>query len=236
MTAAARTAHKKADSRVAPGDGRLNPVNHVVRIVVVRTGSAKAPKAAGQREGHSHSRGLTDRDREKAKAILMDMAPPSSSKREPMATSGKPKNMFQALKPTDIVVIGAEPASVRTEDKDGKPKPREVDAHDDRNRDTVLRVWTESDTIEYQCDEEFEIVRVEKAGWKIYGTPDDPFGNGGPYRAQQAPSARGRKPLWVWRSGLLPARANNQQYKMTFRIGGVDIDPDVACGDPPPAP
>jgi hypothetical protein len=139
--------------------------------------------------------------------------------------------MFEALKPTDIVVMGREPASVRTV---GKPKSRELDAHNDRNKDTVLRVWTESDTIEYQCDEPFEIVRVKQAGWKIYGAPDDPFGNGGPYTAQQRPRAQGQNPLWVWRSGLLPARANNQQYKMTFRIGGVEIDPDVACGDPPP--
>jgi hypothetical protein len=234
MTAAARTAHKKADSRVAPGDGRLKPVNHIVRIVVVRASGSKGPEAVGQRDGHSHDNGLTDQDRETGKAKLMEMPPPSLSKREAMATSAKPKNMFEALKPTDIVVMGREAASVRTVDRHGKPKPRELDGHDDRNKDTVLRVWTESDTIEYQCDQAFEIVKVEKAGWRIYGAPDDPFGNGGPYRAQQAPSAQGRKPLWVWRSGLLPARANNQQYKTTFRIGGVDIDPDVACGDPPP--
>ena len=76
--------------------------------------------------------------------------------------------MFEVLKPTDIVVIGREAASVRVVDKNGKPVPlnasgqpasrstaaqRQLFAHDDRNKDTVLRVWTESDTIEYQCDE-----------------------------------------------------------------------------------
>jgi hypothetical protein len=237
MTATVTTTDNEADLRVAPGDGRLNPVNHIVRIVVVRargSKAAKAAKAAGQREGHSHGHGLTDEDRETAKAILMKMPPPSSSKREPMATSAKPKNMFEALRPTDIVVVGREPASVRPVERDGKQKSLDLHAHDDRNKDTVLRVWTESDTIEYQCDEKFEILKVEKAGWRIYGAPDDPFGVGGPYRAQQTPRAQGEKPIWVWRSGLLPARANNQQYKMTFRIGGVEIDPDVACGDPPP--
>lgn len=234
MTAAVRTVHKEADSRVAPGDGMLNPVNHIVRIVVVRGSGSKGPKAAGQRDAQSRGHGLTDQDRERAKAMLMEMPPPPSSKREPMATSGKPKNMFEALRPTDIVVVGREPASVRPVERDGKRKLRDLHAHDDRNKDTVLRVWTEADTIEYQCDREFEIVKVEKAGWRIYGTPDDPFGMGGPYRAQRTRGARGEKPMWVWRSGLLPARANNQQYKMTFRIGGVEIDPDVACGDPPP--
>ena len=33
--------------------------------------------------------------------------------------------------------------------------------------------------------------------------------------------------MWVWTSGLLPATANNQQYKMTFKIDGELIDPDV---------
>jgi hypothetical protein len=100
----------------------------------------------------------------------------------------------------------------------------------------VLRVWTESDTIEYVCDKPFEIVGVERAGWKIDGAPDDPFGGATPYRAQRRPPAKGQKPLWVWTSGLLPARANNQQYKMKFKIGREEIDPDVVCGSPPPSP
>ncbi len=88
----------------------------------------------------------------------------------------------------------------------------------------MLRVWTESDTIEYQCEERFAIVRVERAGWKIYDAPENPFGQRGaalPGRAKgQAPTAG--KPHWVWKSGLLPATANNQQYKMTFKIDGQD--------------
>ena len=145
--------------------------------------------------------------------------------------------MFEALTPTDIVVVGREPASVRR-----LRQKLQLSPHDDRNKDTVLRVWTESDTIEYQCERPFEIVRVEKAGWRVYDSPDDPFGGGAPYRAQQTPRAKGQKPLWVWTSGLLPARADNQQYKMTFRIfdkngkNGVEVDPDVVCGNPPPSP
>jgi hypothetical protein len=219
--------------REVPGGGKLKPVNHIVRIVVVPPDNGT--KSASQNGGHGHSHGLTDHDRKTAQDKLTKMEPPprDPSERE-AARSPKPKTMFEALKSTDIVVVGLEPASVRTVDSEGNPKKRELDPHNDRNKDTVLRVWTESDTIEYQCDEPFEIVRVEQAGWKIYGAPDDPFGIGGPYTAQQRPRAQGQNPLWVWRSGLLPARANNQQYKMTFRIGGVEIDPDVACGDPPP--
>jgi hypothetical protein len=42
--------------------------------------------------------------------------------------------------------------------------------------------------------------------------------------------------VWKWTSGVVPASANNQQYKATFKIRGQKIDPDVVCGDPPPAP
>jgi hypothetical protein len=139
--------------------------------------------------------------------------------------------MFEVLKPTDIVVVGREPASVRE-----VKKTRWLSAHDDHNRDTVLRVWTESDTIEYHCDEEFEIVQVERAGWLIYDAPENPFDNGKlPYVAKRRERATDGKLFWVWTSSILPAKANNQQYKMTFKIKGELIDPDVVCGDPPPS-
>ena len=100
----------------------------------------------------------------------------------------------------------------------------------------MLRVWTESDTIEYQCAEPFAIVGVERAGWKIYDAPDNPFGFGKvEYIAQERKGKTDEKRIWVWTSGLLPATANNQQYKMTFKIGDETIDPDVACGSPPPS-
>jgi hypothetical protein len=115
--------------------------------------------------------------------------------------------------------------------------------HDDHHTDTVLRVWTESDTIEYQCDEPFEIVGVKRAGWKIYDAPENPFGFGKvKYIAQKRKSDTDEKPIWVWTSGLLPATANNQQYKMTFKIfdengkNGELVDPDIVCGNPPPSP
>jgi hypothetical protein len=99
----------------------------------------------------------------------------------------------------------------------------------------VLRVWTGSDTIEYQCDQEFAITKIERAGWKIYGAPENPFGHGKlPYRSKRG--KRDGKSIWVWTSRVPPATANNQQYKMTFKIKDELIDPDVACGDPPPSP
>ena len=68
-------------------------------------------------------------------------------------------------------------------------------SHEEHHADTVLRVWTESDTIEYQCDEPFEIVRVERAGWKIYDAPDNPFGFGEvKYIAQERKSDTDKKP------------------------------------------
>ena len=101
--------------------------------------------------------------------------------------------MFEVLEPTDIVVVGREPASVRTIDSKGKPSRDSCLAHDDGHRDTVLRVWTESDTIEYQCEEKFEIMKVEKAGWKIYDTPDNPFEQWEPRLTSQGNAACQRR-------------------------------------------
>jgi hypothetical protein len=161
--------------------------------------------------------------------------------------------MIDVLKSTDIVVIRREPASVRTTDDDGhpvtspapdgQPEPRRhLRPHDSSPNETVLRVWTESDTIEYLCDQQFEIEKVEKAGWKIFGTPENPFErerNAAPYRATEertVDAAGNVKIVWKWISGVLPAAANNQQYKATFIINGEKIDPDVVCGTPPPNP
>jgi hypothetical protein len=197
------------DQRKQPGDGKRAPHNHIVRIVVV-----PGVEATSKRDSHR----LSDEQLDMATKALKRMdAPPASNQTAKQQTA----NMFEALDPTDIVVVGQEPASVC----EGK-----LLRHDDRNYVTVLRVWTESDTIEYQCAVEFAIAKVKKAGWRIYNAPDDPFGNSKDgYKASEI-----EKGLWVWRSGLLPASANNQQYKMTFRIGGRNVDPDVVCGNPPP--
>jgi hypothetical protein len=194
--------------REVPGGGKLNPVNHIVRIVVVRNAA----------------------DLEEAEGKLKKMpAPPKKKKSaEGGTTSPTPNNMFEALEPTDIVVVGRNPASVREE-----KAARKLCAHDHHHRETVLRVWTESDTVEYQCDEKFEIAEVKKAGWAIFVAPVDPFSNPKPRTASQETSVDGPA-VWVWRSSVVPASANNQQYKMTFKINDELIDPDVVCGDPPP--
>ena len=258
MTATAAPTDTQSDPREVPGGGKLKPVRHSVRIVVVRP--AAGPTPAVQSDGPGHSDGLTESDLKAGEALLKNMGAPSSN-----GTSGPPQpsnvpstqptNMFDALEPTDIVVVGNKPASVRTVDSSGKPvtsplpagqpePTRHLFPHDDRHTDTVLRVWTESDTIEYQCDEEFEIVRMERAGWKLFGAPDNPFeGERGaaPYKATKERTSRidadgNPKSVWKWTSGIVPASANNQQYKATFKIRGEEIDPDVVCGDPPPAP
>ena len=271
MTATATPTNKEADRRIRPGDGKLNPVNHIVRIVVVpRSDSIDARESGGPAESH----GLTNDELSAAEHQLKKKAaPPSPDGRAAPgessdARSPTPKNMFEALKPTDIVVVGREPASVRAipapsdssgVDSSGKPvsanptkeggqtasepKPtRRLFAHDHHHADTVLRVWTESDTIEYQCDRRFEIVKVEKEGWKIYDAPDNPFGSGKvDYKAQERQLGTGKR-QYFWTSSVLPATANNQQYKMTFKIfdengkNGELVDPDIVCGNPPPSP
>jgi hypothetical protein len=255
MVATATTANRTVN-RVKPGDGKAHPVNHTVRIVVVRpaAGASAAPESHGS--GHSH--GLTKDQLEAAEEELKRMGAPPSSGGTAAAQESSAK-MFDVLEPTDIVVVGRETASVRTVDSSGKPvsadattravqtapnetPTRRLFAHEHHYTDTVLPVWTGSDTIEYQCDVQFEIVKVEKAGWKIYGAPENPFEGDLPYRAEARPRVTDGARVWVWTSSVLPATANNQQYKMTFRIfdergeNGQDVDPDVVCGDPPPTP
>lgn len=237
MIQTAPTADTETDARKLPGDGKRHPVQHIVRIVVVDLPAGA--RAAIQGDGPVQSEGLTKEQLKAGEDALKGMdAPPSSNVLSGSSlsnvTSTKPKKEFDVLKPTDIVVIGREPASVITIDSSGRRVPRRLLAHDHSNRHTVLRVWTESDTIEYQCEEPFAITKVEKAGWNIFGTPDNPFQEPLPYEAREMPRASGEKPLWVWKSGVLTAKANNQQYKATFKIGGELIDPDVVCGDPPP--
>jgi len=239
MTLTAATTHTKTGTREFPGDGKLNPVHHIVRIVVVRLPANS--RAALQSGDPNQSHGLTDGELRAGEAVLKEMdAPPSSTvlsgSSQPNVTSTERKKEFDVLKPTDIVVMGQEPASLITIDSSGRRVPRRLLAHDEGNRHAVLRVWTESDTIEYQCEEKFAITKVEKAGWKIHDTPDNPFQEPLPYEAKEMPRASGQKPLWVWKSKVLKSTANNQQYKATFKIGGKLIDPDVVCGDPPPNP
>ena len=230
MTAPELTKEQEA-RRELPGGGKLYPVKHTVRIVVVHFTSDDQSLAAAEKE-------------------LKRLPPPPLSSGTSLAagaldaTSAKPNSMFEALEPTDIVVVGQKPASVRTIDVSGNPvsgpadqpgTTRRLFAHNHHHKDTVLRLWTESDTVEYLCDEEFEIALVEQADPRISGAPEIPFNSGPlPYRSAQTPRATGGEPVWSWTSSVVPATANKQQYKLSFKIRRELIDPDVACGDPPP--
>jgi hypothetical protein len=234
MTVTASLTKKEADLRKLPDEGKLKPYCHIVRIVVTRRPSDQA--AAGESGGPGQSHGLTKEQLRAAETELKEKdAPPSSGGTSTGQESSA--KMFDVLEPTDIVVVGREPASVRTVDSEGRKK-RQLDAHSHHHTDTVLRVWTDSDTIEYQCDLPFQINEVKRAGWNIYDAPPNPFAGQPPYKATQ----RATDGLWVWRSSVVPAKANNQQYKMTFTIfdergeNGEDVDPDVICGNPPPTP
>jgi hypothetical protein len=222
------------DLRQHPGDGARTKVKHIVRIIVVP--NVKSAPSDGRHE-------LTQEELDMGEVHLKKTPAPASQTPLP---KGPQRTMFDDLKPTDIVVIGGEAASVLVDadnGANGAPPTRRLVAHDDRHRDTVLRVWTDSDTIEYQSDVEFQIVEMKRAGWHIYGSPENPFEHAkgsAPYFAtnQTDPAlvAPGQPtPAWTWTSGEVPASANNQQYKMTFRIAGQLVDPDVVCGDPPPS-
>ena len=258
MAATATQMDKQPDLRKVPGDNLKFPaVHHVVRIVVVPSGGVHAPASDVPSDSHDD---LTPGELSDAEAKLKAMNASSS-----FGTSSTATNMLAALDPTDIVVLGRKVASVRNVDSHGNPVPanptteagqnapqpkgtHRLFAHNHEHRDTVLRVWTESDTIEYQCDRPFEVAQPEVAGWRIYDSPENLFERSGdaPYVAKEIAGVTPGTSLWSWTSSVIPAKADNQQYKMTFKIFEKDdrnregrfeeIDPDVVCGNPPPTP
>jgi hypothetical protein len=218
--------------------------HHVVRIVVVRDANlTEARRRRLSNESHDQGHGLSNEELSIGEAVLKQMPAPHSSEEGPADPS---KSMFDVLKSTDIVAIGKEAASVREVDEQetaggGRTRRKRLQLHNDRHKDTVLRVWTNSDTVEYQCDEKFEIIEVAQVNWKIDGAPPNLFEEARgamPYVATKEHSTTGAagnpESVWKWTSGKVPVTANNQQYKMTFKIGDDPVDPDVVCGDPPP--
>ena len=123
-----------------------------------------------------------------------------------------------------IVVIG---------DKAATFLKRELVPHDIAVRHAAIRVFTESDIIEWESDQPFTIVSTEKAVnaiWSEDGTPTNPFYSGPPFESTGDTANRYRA-----RSSKAKQAANGQQYKVSIRLNdGRLVDPDYVCGDPPP--
>jgi hypothetical protein len=123
-----------------------------------------------------------------------------------------------------IVVIGDKAATFLN---------RELVPHDRAIRHAAIRVFTESDIIEWRSDQPFTIVSTEKAEepiWSVAGTPENPFYSGPPFESTVDPGNRHQA-----RSSKTKQAANGQQYKVSIRLeDGRLVDPDYVCGDPPP--
>src|SRR5262249_4644048 len=131
------------------------------------------------------------------------------------------------LKPTSIIAVRDKPASFVTVGPNQK-----LVSHDPSGvRETVLHVWTESDTIEWQSDRPFEITRVAKAGPPQRGTqdtaPENPFKSGFPYSGLAATNYRVQ-------SSQLSRSPNNRQYKTSTTTDAPLSAPAFRGGAPPP--
>jgi hypothetical protein len=105
--------------------------------------------------------------------------------------------------------------------------------HDYAIRHAAIRMYTDSDTIAWECDQPFTIVSTEKVTepiWCANGTPDNPFYSGPPFCGQPVGNGCFRA-----ESSMTMAAANGQQYKVSIMIGDRLIDPDYVCGSPPPS-
>jgi hypothetical protein len=123
--------------------------------------------------------------------------------------------------PRTIVAIGSRVAT---------PFHGRLVDHDDAIPHSMIRMWTESDVIEWEADTPFVILSVVKAepATAIYSrddSPDNPFYVGPPYASDSH---------HVVRSSIVKDTAHDQQYKVSIQIGGRTIDPDFVCGSPPP--
>jgi hypothetical protein len=141
----------------------------------------------------------------------------------------------QGLGPTSIIVVRDQPTSYTNVAKRGQPTVMKLLRHDPNgHRETVLPVWTESDRVEWQSVQAFEIVGIQKAprpGFQAAGAsvPANPF-----YDAVTPYSAKESGGSYIIQTSTARRESNGQQYKITFRIAGRIVDPDIACGFPPP--
>ncbi len=122
-----------------------------------------------------------------------------------------------------IIVIGDKAATFLN---------RTLVPHGSAIREAAIRVYTESDIIEWESDQAFTIVSTEKSHdpiWYKDGTTDFPFYSGPPFESSSGSGAYHRT-----QSSTTRREANGQQYKVSIRIGNRLIDPDYVCGDPPP--
>src|SRR5688572_8518944 len=115
MNATAVPTDSQTDPREAPGDGGKNPFHHTVRIVLVGPGAVST--AAVDSDGPGHSHGVTEDELKKGEQALQAV----DAAGLPITTSGKHVTMFDVLKPTDIVVMRFEPASLRVLALPGEP-------------------------------------------------------------------------------------------------------------------
>jgi hypothetical protein len=123
-----------------------------------------------------------------------------------------------------IIVIGDKAATFLS----GRLVP-----HDAAIQHAAIRMFTESDVIEWQSDAPFEIVSTEKVDkpiWSKGGSPDNPFYEGPPFDG----GGCGQDAIYRARSSKTKDAANGQQYKVTIKIGNRLVDPDYVCGNPPP--
>jgi len=141
----------------------------------------------------------------------------------------------QRLEPTSIIVVRDQATSYTNVAPRNKPPDMKLLRHDPNgHKETVLRVWTESDRVEWQAAQAFEITNIQKApapGFQAAGAgvPANPF-----YDAVTPYAAKESGGFYTIQTSTARKEANGQQYKITFRIAGRLVDPDIACGFPPP--
>ncbi len=120
MTATATPTDKEADRREAQATA-----NSIPSTTSSESWSCAVPAGStvGASKRWSWSEPWSDgrRVEKRLRHDLKKMDAPPLADHDVSGQAARPKNMFDVLKPTDIVVMGSEPASVRVLDKDGKP-------------------------------------------------------------------------------------------------------------------
>jgi hypothetical protein len=130
---------------------------------------------------------------------------------------------------TDFVVVGNEALyfvdwKILTHDRAHNEDPK-----------TVLHLnFSEDEEAVWWCREEFSTTGITYSphAQRVDSAPENPFEPGNEFKrdSERKESANGN-PVYVIRSGRPDPKAKGQQYKVSFSIGGFDVDPDLYVDD-----
>jgi hypothetical protein len=136
--------------------------------------------------------------------------------------------------PTDVIVLNGSPFHFVSPEEG-------VQSHEQAHRfkETIVYLTVGRDRVVWWSEKEFRITSIALAGHaneQLVAAETNPPTNPAALVPFQPPvctavkDAADRVLYWQARSEVPDQRAHGHQYKMSFTIGGANVDPDMFCG------